>query len=251
MKRCCSFAACLGAAFAMISSGCGDGTPEQAMTRAAAFAERGQWKEASQIAERTARKHPELVAAHVLRAMTAERCGDRGAALDAARRAVELDPESFEARYTLGRLYAADTARASEAEQVLLKAWKIRRDDLRVKILLCNVAMAMNSPRALGYLRMISGVPEVKDSAALKNQFAVSFVRKGDMTSAQRYFAAAFRVGKNDPEIVLNVARFYDGCLRNSQVASRLYREYLRVAGNDAAGRVEAAARLSRLDGGK
>ena len=243
-----SAAAVIVLVFAGMLAGCGDGTPEQAMARAVAFAGQGRWDKASKIAARTARKHPDLAAAQVLRAVTAERCGDRNGALDAARRAAELAPESFEAQYTLGRLYAADTARASEAEQVLLRAWKMRRDDVRVKILLCNVAMAMNSPRAIGYLSMISRLPELKDSAELKNQFAVSYVRKGDLASAQRYFAAAFREGRSNPEIILNVARFYDGCLHSGKVAVRLYREYLRTTGIDDSGKVEAAARLSRLE---
>jgi tetratricopeptide (TPR) repeat protein len=253
MKHIVFKSAAAGVVFALgvTLAGCGDGTPEQAMARAVAFAGQGRWDKASQIAERTARRYPDMVASQILRAVTAERCGDRNTALDAARRAVELDPESFEARYTLGRLYAADTARASEAEQVLIKAWKMRRDDVRVKILLCNVAMAMNSPRAIGYLSMISRLPELKDSAELKNQFAVSYVRKGDITSAQRYFAAAFRAGRSNPEIILNVARFYDGCLRNGKVAARLYGEYLRTAGIDDSGKVEAAARLSHLEGAK
>ena len=233
----------------LMLAGCGDASPEEAMNRAVVHAGKNEWEKAAEIADRTAVRHPDLVTAHILRAVTAERCGDRDSALDSARRAVELDPENFEAQYTLGRLYSEDTARSSEAEQALLKAWKMRRDDIRVKILLCNVAMGANFPRASGYLGMLSGVPEMANRAVLYNQLAVTYVRRGDYKTASSYFSKAFRAGKKDPEILINIARFYDGCMRKRSLAVKLYREYLKVAGDDAAGRVEAAARISRLGG--
>ena len=94
---------------------------------------------------------------------------------------------------------------------------------------------------------MLSRVPEMKDSASLKNQYAVYYVRQGKYNNAARCFNEAFRAGRNMPGIILNVARFYDGCLKNKKLAARLYQEYLKVAGDHADGRVEAAARLSRL----
>ncbi len=247
MKKC--FVYCIIALAASILAGCGDATPEEAMNRAIVHAGKGEWEKAAKIADKTAAKYPGLAAAHVLRAAVYERCGKRDAALDSARRAVETDPESFEAQYTLGRLYAEDTARSSEAEQALLKAWKMRRDDTGVKILLCNVAMGANFPRASGYLGMLSGVPEMANRAVLYNQLAVTYVRRGDYKTASSYFSKAFRAGKKDPEILINIARFYDGCMRKRSLAVKLYREYLKVAGDDAAGRVEAAARISRLGG--
>ena len=91
-------------------SGCGDGTPEQAMNKAVAFARNNEWGKAAKIADRLAKQNPSLAEAHVLRAVTSERSGDRQTALDAARRAVEIDPDNFVTLYTLARLYAADPA---------------------------------------------------------------------------------------------------------------------------------------------
>ena len=162
-------------------------------------------------------------------------------------KAVELDPGSFEAQYTLGRLYAADTARSSEAEQALLKAFKMRKNDVNVKILLCNVAMGANSPRTTGYLGLLKSSPELAASAAFNNQYAVNYVRRGNYRAAKEYFVKAFQAGREEPEIVLNVARFYDGCLGDRITAVKLYREYLRIAGKDADGKAEAEARLARL----
>lgn len=230
-------------------TGCGDGSPEQAMNRAVALANKGDWEKADKVAERVARKNPQLAAAQILRAVTAERCGDRETALDSARRAVALDPANFAAQYTLGRLYAADTARSSEAEQALLRAMKMQPDDLHVKILLCNVAMGANSPRASVYMTFLTALPEFSKSAELKNQLAVNSVRRGSKKyrEAQRHFLAALRMPFTPPEVILNVARFYDGCMKDKQKALLAYQDYLKKAGENASGKVEAAARISRL----
>ncbi|MBR7104190.1 MAG: hypothetical protein IKC65_04545 [Lentisphaeria bacterium] len=239
--------AVLFAGCAVFFAGCGETTPEQAMSRAVVLAGKGEWEKADEIAEQTGSRYPDIAAVHILRAVTAERCGSRDRALDAARRAVELDPGSFEAQYTLGRLYAADTARSSEAEQALLKAFKMRKNDVNVKILLCNVAMGANSPRTTGYLGLLKSSPELAASAAFNNQYAVNYVRRGNYRAAKEYFVKAFQAGREEPEIVLNVARFYDGCLGDRITAVKLYREYLRIAGKDADGKAEAEARLARL----
>ena len=149
----------------ILLSGCGDGTPEQAMNKAVSFARNNEWGKAAKIADRLAKQNPSLAEAHVLRAVTSERSGDRQTALDAARRAVEINPDNFVTLYTLARLYAADPARSSEANARLMKAWLKRKDDIRVKILLCNVAMESNSPRAQLYLHNLARIPKFSNSA--------------------------------------------------------------------------------------
>ena len=146
-------------------SGCGDGTPEQAMNKAVAFARNNEWGKAAKIADRLAKQNPSLAEAHVLRAVTSERSGDRQTALDAARRAVEIDPDNFVTLYTLARLYAADPARSSEANARLMKAWLKRKDDVQIKVLLCNVAMESGSPKAQFYLNNLAKIPKFSNSA--------------------------------------------------------------------------------------
>ena len=255
-----SFKNILFSAFILLTgllAGCGDGSPEQAMNKAVAFARNGEWGKAAKIADRLARRNPNLAAAHVLRAVTSERSGDRQSALDAARRAVEADPDDFVTQYTLARLYAAEPARSSEAEKALFRAWAKRVKDVRVKILLCNVAMESNSPRSFQYLRNLERVPEYAHSAQLHNQFAVNYVRNRRYREAYNSFKKAMYWGKNDPAILLNAARFYDDCYHNRRLSryigkkdvAALYKSYLDHAGEDASGKVEAAARLSKIQG--
>ena len=236
-------------------AGCQESTPEQEMSRAVALARNNQWQKAAKIADNLARKNPSLAAAHVLRAVTSEHNGDRQSALDAARRALEIDPDNFVTRYTLARLYASDPARSSEAHTRLLKAWVKRLSDVQVQILLCNAAMEANSPRSISYLQNLALLPAFAESAALNNQFAVSFVRRRHYDKALQYFQYAAMLGKDDPEILLNVARFYDSCLQNRRFTNRIrkkdaidmYQRFLKIAGDDSSGKVEAAARLSKL----
>ena len=236
-------------------SGCQESTPEQEMSRAVALARDNQWQKAAKIADRLARRNPSLAAAHVLRAVTSEHNGNRQAALDSARRALEIDPDNFITRYTLARLYASDPARSSEAHTRLLKAWVKRISDVQVQILLCNAAMEANSPRSISYLQNLARLPAFAQSAALNNQFAVSFVRRRQYDKALQYFQYAAMLGKDDPEVLLNVARFYDDCLQNRRFSGRIrkkdvigmYQKFLKIAGDDSSGKVEAAARLSKL----
>ncbi len=235
-------------------SGCGDGTPEQAMNKAVAFARNNEWGKAAKIADRLAKQNPSLAEAHVLRAVTSERSGDRQTALDAARRAVEIDPDNFVTLYTLARLYAADPARSSEANARLMKAWLKRKDDVQIKVLLCNVAMESGSPKAQFYLNNLAKIPKFSNSAVLYNQYGVLHARRKNYRHALLYFQAARKKEKNNPDILLNSARFHDSCYVKKQLSShikktdviRLYQRYLDSAGKDASGKVEAAARISK-----
>ena len=235
-------------------SGCGDGTPEQAMNKAVAFARNNEWGKAAKIADRLAKQNPSLAEAHVLRAVTSERSGDRQTALDAARRAVEIDPDNFVTLYTLARLYAADPARSSEANARLMKAWLKRKDDVQIKVLLCNVAMESGSPKAQFYLNNLAKIPKFSNSAVLYNQYGVLHARRKNYRHALLYFQAARTKEKNNPDILLNSARFHDSCYVKKQLSShikktdviRLYQRYLDSAGKDASGKVEAAARISK-----
>ena len=235
-------------------AGCGDGTPEQAMSKAVAFARNNEWGKAAKIADRLAKKNPSMAEAHVLRAVTSERSGDRQTALDAARRAVEIDPDNFVTLYTLARLYAADPARSSEAHARLMKAWAKRPADVQVKILLCNVAMESNSPRTLQYLNNLARIPQLAKSGVLHNQYGVTYDRTQNYVRAYNSFLKARQLDKNDPAILLNSARFYDKCYTNKILTRhirkpdviRLYQNYLNNAGKDASGRVEAGARISK-----
>jgi tetratricopeptide (TPR) repeat protein len=235
-------------------SGCGDGTPEQAMNKAVAFARNNEWGKAAKIADRLAKQNPSLAEAHVLRAVTSERSGDRQTALDAARRAVEIDPDNFVTLYTLARLYAADPARSSEANARLMKAWLKRKDDVQIKVLLCNVAMESGSPKAQFYLNNLAKIPKFSNSAVLYNQYGVLHARRKNYRHALLYFQAARKKEKNNPDILFNSARFHDSCYVKKQLSShikktdviRLYQRYLDSAGKDASGKVEAAARISK-----
>ena len=136
----------------------------------------------------------------------------------------------------------------SSSMQVLTKALSLRRSSDACRILLCNVVMDANFPNTLSYLGMISSIPGMTSSAEYWNQRAVCYVRRGDFANAEKSFIRAIRCSEKKPEIIINVARFYDGCMRHRKNAAKLYRSYLALADADPAGKAEAGARLSVLE---
>ena len=120
--------------------------------------------------------------------------------------------------------------------------------------LLCNVAMESNSPRTLHYLNNLARIPQLANSGVLHNQFGVTYDRARNYVKAYNSFLKARQLDKNNPAILLNSARFYDKCYTNKILTRhirksdiiRLYQDYLNNAGKDAAGRVEAGARISK-----
>ena len=106
----------------LLAAGCGSRTANGCLAEASERASGGDWSGALKLARRAVELEPDNVAALIFRATACEKCGERDLALDSALQAVKVNPESFAAQYTLGRLYSADPARYADALNALEQA---------------------------------------------------------------------------------------------------------------------------------
>ena len=222
----------------LLAAGCGSRTANGCLAEASERASGGDWSGALKLARRAVELEPDNVAALIFRATACEKCGERDLALDSALQAVKVNPESFAAQYTLGRLYSADPARYADALNALEQAYRLKPDDTNTLILLCNVAVAMRSRQAVNYL-------------ALDNQLGVALVHSGNFNAAKQAFMDACRNSKNNPGMVYNMGAFLDRYTTSRANARGFYKFFLKLTGGKpeyAAARARVEARLRQLD---
>ena len=245
------FSLAAGALLLTFAAGCGrNRSADSLLERAHREAAEGKWEKALALSGEALAREPENVSALLLRAIAGERCGERDQALNFALQAVRINPRSFLAQYTLGRLYAADPARLSDAAKPLLEALELKPDDRSTLVLLANVAIELNNERALNYLLELGKDPAVAESAVYWNQLAVCYLRRNDINRAWPAMMQAYQKGETSPRIVLNTAIFVDVHLKRPSQAAAFYRQFQKLtAGNAdfAALRESVAARLSRI----
>ncbi len=237
----------------LFAAGCGDSSSAETVRKGLARAAAEDWKGACRQAERVLADEPDQTDALILKAVAAARLGDSASALDAARRAATLNPESYAAQYTLGRLYSAAPERRGEAIQALWRAYKLRPTDSRALLLLCNTAAAANHPQLASFLNLLRKFPEQVNTSEWHNQMGVAMLRRGDYNRAKQEFIAACRSGKRHPVALLNTAIFFDRFTtgRGRNTARQLYAEFIRRTGDSpefAADRAIARDRMTRLD---
>lgn len=245
----------MAAALLLILCGCAEQSAEECLNRAAAKAGRGDWEAAEKLTARAVALAPENVNALVFRAIACDKTGQTDAALDNARRAAELNPDSFAALYTLGRLYSSDPKRGGEAEQNLRRALKLKPEHTGTLVLLCNTAAAMNSRHLLTYLKLLARDKNFPGATTLHNQLGIAYLRCNAYADARKEFIYTFDHGRRNPPILLNTAIFFDRYDRNSRnskaVAKSLYRYYLRLTAGKpekfAAQRKAVTARLRNM----
>lgn len=249
MRRFCMMAA-IGALALCFAAGCGPGSAEECLASGCARASAGDWNGALKLARRASELAPGNAAAQVLQAIAWERLGERDRALDAARKATELNRDNFPAQYTLGRLYAADPTRNTDALRALLLAQKLSPGDPDTLVLLANVMMRIRPAAAYNYLLELRQNPEWSEQPALNNQLGVSCTLRGNYGSAKNFFLEACRQGQNDPMIVLNTGTFLERYTRQKRNARVFYRKFLALTENRADFarlRREVESRLARL----
>lgn len=234
-----------------VAAGCGDNTVEGCLNKANEYASSGDWKGALKYTRKATELAPENVSSLVFRAIAAEKAGERDLAVSSATKAVNCNPDSFSAQYTLGRLYSTDPTRYAEAMNALQKALRLKQNDTNTLVLLCNVAVAMRSNQTLTFLMALKRLPEFANDPALNNQLGIYYVSRGNYEAAKRAFLAACSKDSKNPEIVFNTATFMERYTNSRTNAKNFYRHYLRLVSDRpeyAARRSEVEARLQRLN---
>lgn len=223
IKFCCLLAT------AVVLSGC-SGSPEENLVAAIRAAETGNWKLARKHADRAAGGAPDHVGALVMRAIACEKNENYDQAVDSARRAAKLDPNSFAALYTLGRLYSSNPLRNAEAINTLNMALRIRPESAETKILICNIFSRMEADAGYNYLNRLQKDPDYKDDPALLSQKGVILAKNNKIREAYNCFVRAFKAAGNDPDVVFNTARFFTYYSPNRNFSRQLYSRFEQLA---------------------
>ncbi len=220
------------------------------------LAKEGKWKKAYDYAAVAVKKEPSNVSAQLLLALSLENNGKLSRARETARKAVELGPENFMARYTLGRLYAADGKTWQDAVVQLREAHRLNPRDVSVLLLLADVYFNMNSADAVScYNQIITRHPEFmankQNAAAVWNQLAVIYTRRNMDREAASCIRQAYSLAPENPHILLNFGVFWEH-IRRADRAVAYYRKYLEVTSKNAelaAKRAKIDARLAKITG--
>lgn len=213
--------------------GCGKPTVETSLNNAAREAGSGNWQLVVKHCDRALDREPGNASALVFKALACEKLGDNDRALDAASQATKSNPDSFLAFYTLGRLYAKDSTRYSDALAALTRAQKLAPTDKNTLILLTNVYAAVNPAKQLTYLLFLMKFsPDMVDTAEFYNQLGIAqALNKSPL--AKETLLKAYRKNTNDPVVIFNVATYFDQYEPQTRGAIQYYREFLRaVEGN-------------------
>lgn len=233
--------------------GCGPSTPDECLRQGSLRIMEGKYRSARKLALKAEELEPDSQRVLIFKAIASEKCGDYDVAVDSASRAVKLNSGNFIAQYTLGRLYAADPARSSEALRALLIALRLKPNDTSTLVLLCNLAVDNRAGYAINYLRLLSRAPEYAGSYAIANQCGVNYCQRRNYRDSRNYLLRAYDLnGKKDPAVLLNLGRFFDCYVPAPKVAVNFYQEFLKAAGDDercAQWAAETRERLERLQG--
>lgn len=218
----------------LLCSGCGNSVPVSAQVRRAHDnAAAGKWAEAQSGAEKILRQDPRNVPALLIKALACERDGKLDPALDAALQAVKSNPNSFAARYTLGRLYSRLPERRLDAIDALKPALTLNPDDGNTLVLLSEALIAGGNYRgALPYVNALGRDERYRNSAAIKGVYGHYHLGERRYPEAVKMFLDAYNQKKTDPVAVWNLALVMDYYAqpRNVANARALYRHYLKIS---------------------
>ena len=209
---------------------CGNGTPEENLVSAIRAAETGNWKDAGKFADRAVAGAPDHVGALIMRAIACEANEKYDQAIDSARRAANLDPSSFVALYTLGRLYSSDPLRNAEAINTLNSALRIRPDSAETRILICNIFNRMSAVEGRIYLMQLSKNDAYKKDPALWSQLGVIYTRTNKQNLAYNAFVQAYKIDNKNPDVVFNIARFMSRFNTHKNFSKQLYAHFINIA---------------------
>ncbi len=251
---------CMITAIAILNSGC-SGTSSKStvelLQTGTFLAKEGKWKKAYDYAYAAAKKEPTNISAQILLALTGEQIKKMPQALDAARKAVQINPDNFMAQYTLGRLYAKDSKTRQEAIEPLRIAQELNPRDVSVLLLRADVYFQLNSlDYAVNcYNEIITKHPNFLQSkinkAAIYNQLAVIYTKSNMDTHAAQCIKYAYNMAPDNPHILLNFGVFWEHIKRNERSIA-YYKKYLEVTSQNkelADKHKKVNARIAKLSG--
>lgn len=200
---------------------------EQPMNKALKEAMDGRWEKADKPSAEALKKTPDNVNALVLRAVVCERLGRMDEAMENARKAFDISSSSFAAAYTLGRFYAKDRRRRTEAVDLLIKANRLRPDHGSPLIILAN----LHTPGRKGsYLAALLSLPEYANSPEVRFESLMDRVYNNDRRGVEGAYIKLFEENPDNPDLASAIGGYFH-YYRRYDLARRAYRRYLSFPG--------------------
>ena len=200
---------------------------EQPMTQALKEAVAGNWNKADKPSAEALKKTPDNVNALVLRSVICEKLNRCDEAVENARKAVNIDSNSFAALYTLGRLYSTDRRRKSDAINLLIKANLLRPDHPNPLILLANLHVQGQKG---SYLAALQRLPQYANDPEVNFESHMNRVYNGDRRGVEAAYIRLFEENPDNPELTSAIGGYFDFC-RNYAMARKAYRRYMSFPG--------------------
>lgn len=208
------------------------------MNKALKEAVEQRWNKADKPSAEALKKTPDNVNALVLRAVICEKLERYDEAVENARKAVNIDSNSFAAVYTLGRLYSTDRRRHTEAVTLLIKANRLRPDHGSPLVLLAN----LHAPGQKGsYLAALQALPEYANAPEVQFESCMNRVYNRDRRGVEAAFIKLFEEHPDNPDLASAIGGYFDYC-RRYDLARKAYRRYMSFPGER-----RRAARSARI----
>jgi tetratricopeptide (TPR) repeat protein len=201
---------------------------DELLDQAAISAEEGDWKTVEALAGKAVSRNDEDSNALVLYSLALENTGSSEAALKEIEKASKFGKDNFAAQFTAGRMLFSK-GKYDEALAPLTQAYKLRPNDIDTIALLAQVNRKLGTPDATKYLVKLIKSKKYKNKPAPWNELAIVLAERGDLTKAYKYFARAYKYGKDDPTVILNIAVFLDKYRKDSKKAKGYYLKYLKM----------------------
>ncbi len=221
------------ACIALFIVGCRDHSSlpmSQLLNEACKNAVEGNWQQSLSFADEAVKREPENVAALLIQALAYEHLEKYDLALQAARKAESYDSSSFQAQYTLGRLYAKSPDKLQDAIAPLLRAHNLnpKSEDTLVLLARCSAKLKLDS--AIKYYEQLSKSSRFSNKPEVWNQLGILYALQNQQRPASICFVRAYNLAPTNHLVVLNFAIFLDHYLNKKERAVNFYRKYLELA---------------------
>lgn len=224
-----------------VLAGCGDSVSKNTalLEQSLADAGSGKWKECEENALEVLKDDPDDANALMLRGIASWHLNRRDVALASARQAAEIAPECFQAQYLYGWMLAQRNDSAKNAITVLDKALRLRPGDKNTLILLVQCCQKSNSSEMTmrNYWHQLP--PAERNKPEMLTVRALHALANRQIRDAGNALIRAYKHDSKNPDVVLNLALFYDGYMRvgrsrrmspnNREKTLGLYKKYLNL----------------------
>ncbi|MBN1864008.1 MAG: tetratricopeptide repeat protein [Victivallales bacterium] len=170
---------------------------------AVSMASEGKWSEARDLASRAVIQDGKDARARVMLALALEQSGQDGLALEEIVQGADLDPESFMAQFTKGRMLFK-RGRYEDCPVPLKKALELKPDSTETLMLLARTNTYLKVHKeAVANFAALAKLAGYRDRPEAYNELGVLFMNQKDFRRALSFFDVA--LGKDAENVTVNI----------------------------------------------